>query len=137
MKEGKSEAISAGDEMHSTDLDTAVTAWPSDPAAWPAIGPDDVRTGLEAERLRLVDVREPGAYEAGHIPSAANVPFELLEQRIGAIPRDRAIVLVSDDGTLSSRARARLAELGLPGALTVEGGTRAWAARGYPVQTAA
>lgn len=67
----------------------------------------------EARRLvqagaRLVDVRTPAEFAAGHIPGAVNIPVQELEQRMGELePKSAALVLYCRSGNRSGRA-ARL-----------------------------
>ncbi len=41
----------------------------------------------------VIDVREPGEYEAGHLKNAVNVPLSQLRERMGEIPKDRPVYL--------------------------------------------
>ena len=40
----------------------------------------------------VVDVRDAGAYAAGHIPGALHIPVDDLVQRMAEIPKDRPVV---------------------------------------------
>jgi rhodanese-related sulfurtransferase len=56
---------------------------------------DEVRQRLErGEPIALVDVRNPKAWAESDskLPGAIRVPLEELEQRVGEIPRDRAVI---------------------------------------------
>jgi phage shock protein E len=72
----------------------------------------------EARRLveggaRLVDVRTPEEFAAGHISGAINIPVEDLDRRLGDIePKDRAIVLYCRSGNRSGRAARMLRSAG-------------------------
>ena len=41
----------------------------------------------------IVDVREPGEFEAGHLNGAHNVPLSQLRERMDEIPRDVPVYL--------------------------------------------
>ena len=72
-------------------------------------------TGSDARRLveagaRLVDVRTPEEFAAGHIPGAVNIPVQELDRRIGELePKENTVVVYCRSGNRSGRA-ARLLE---------------------------
>jgi len=54
----------------------------------PTMAADEVRLFLEEhdpEEYNLVDVRQPGEYEAGHIPGTKFIPLGELEDRLGEL----------------------------------------------------
>lgn len=53
---------------------------------------DEVR-GLVESGAYIVDVREPGEFEAGHLNGAHNVPLSQLRERMDEIPRDVPVYL--------------------------------------------
>lgn len=53
---------------------------------------DQVR-GLVESGAYIVDVREPGEYEAGHLKNAVNIPLTQFRSRISEIPRDIPVYL--------------------------------------------
>jgi len=64
--------------------------------------------GLVQAGARLVDVRTPGEFAAGHIPGAVNIPVGELNARMSELdPRDVAVVVYCRSGQRSSSA-ARL-----------------------------
>lgn len=77
----------------------------------------DVR-GAEARQLvqtgaRLVDVRTPGEFAAGHIEGAINIPVQELEGRLNELqPKDRAVVLYCRSGHRSGNAARMLKSAG-------------------------
>jgi rhodanese-related sulfurtransferase len=88
----------------------------------------------------IVDVREPDAFARGHIPGAVNMPLGTLftqdaEGRYGFenIGKDKDVVFYTEEGDLASRFLAemmrRTREYYSVGHL--EGGLKAWLARGY------
>ena len=97
------------------------------------IGPE------EADRLirsgaALLDVREPAEWRAGHAPGARHIPLGELEGRLGELPSDETVVVVCRSGGRSARATSVLTRSGIQ-ALNLDGGMRAWASAGRPVQT--
>jgi phage shock protein E len=79
-------------------------------AGYFALKPRGDLTGSEARRMvqagaRLVDVRTPGEFAAGHIDGAINVPLQELEGRLQELgPKREAIVLYCRSGNRSNSA---------------------------------
>jgi rhodanese-related sulfurtransferase len=62
---------------------------------------------------RLIDVRTPAEFAAGHIPGALNIPLQELEQRMGELePKQAPIVLYCRSGNRSSSAARALKAAG-------------------------
>ncbi|MBS2028134.1 MAG: rhodanese-like domain-containing protein [Deltaproteobacteria bacterium] len=62
---------------------------------------------------KLVDVRTPSEFQAGHIPGAVNVPLQELGSRAGSLgEKTRPVVLYCASGARSAMARSRLKGLG-------------------------
>ena len=85
--------------------------------------------------LTVIDVRSPGEYAGGHIPGAHNIPLDRLQK---ALPELRAaaergeLAVVCASGARSQTACDQLAAAGVP-AITLAGGTNAWAQEGRPL----
>jgi rhodanese-related sulfurtransferase len=86
----------------------------------------------------LVDVRESGEWDAGHIPGAKHVPRGHLESRVeGAVGADRSqrIVVYCASGQRSALAAHTLKELlGYDNVASMTGGITLWKDRGYKVE---
>lgn len=52
----------------------------------------ELRNGLEKSEITLIDVRPRDEYEAGHLPSAINIPIEKLDSLFDSMPKDKEIV---------------------------------------------
>ncbi|HSF06139.1 MAG TPA: rhodanese-like domain-containing protein [Methylomirabilota bacterium] len=83
----------------------------------------------------VLDVRERGAYERGHIFRATSLPRRLLELRVPALVTapHTPIVLYDDDGRLSALARTTLGAMGYRDARVLAGGLHGWREAGRPV----
>jgi phage shock protein E len=58
---------------------------------------------------RLVDVRSPDEFAAGHIPGAINIPVQQLEARMHELePKDGTVVLYCRSGRRSGDAARKL-----------------------------
>lgn len=125
-------------------------------AAQPLLTPEQLQPLLQQAEVRLIDIRDPKAFESGHIASAVNAPYgkwrgpatnpgELpdlpklvtLVQSLGLTPATHAVVISSGADTTDFGAMARvywtLKSLGLKELSIVNGGMKAWEAAGKPV----
>ncbi len=82
----------------------------------------------------LLDVREDDEWTAGHAPDAVFMPMGSVPQRVGELPRDRAIVVICRSGNRSERVAEYLVAQGFA-AINVYGGMKAWVASGHDVVT--
>lgn len=82
----------------------------------------------------FVDVRSAEEYAAGHIPGALNIPLDRLAFSLDDLPEHGQVITVCSMGNRSLRGAEKLARLERA-ALSLRGGTKAWAAAGYPVET--
>jgi molybdopterin/thiamine biosynthesis adenylyltransferase/rhodanese-related sulfurtransferase len=85
----------------------------------------------------LIDVRESGEWDAGHLPGAKHVPRGYLESRIEGVvsDRDRRIVVYCASGQRSALAANTLKELlGYDNVASMTGGITLWKDRGYAVE---
>ena len=83
----------------------------------------------------VLDLREKGAYERGHIFRATSLPRRLLEWRLPGLVTAPAtpIVIYDEDGRLAELAEPTLAELGYTDVRPLAGRLAAWRAAGRPV----
>jgi hydroxyacylglutathione hydrolase len=86
--------------------------------------------------LQIVDVRRPGEYVNGHVPSALNAPLASLDKSLGPLPlqKDKLTAVICAGGYRSSAAASLLQKQGFSKLLNVSGGTGAWITAGYPVE---
>lgn len=98
-----------------------------------------------AEGARVIDVREPAEYAAGHIRQAVNMPRGVLEMQLhqhpavagydDALQRMAAepIYLICRSGGRSALAAESLQRMGFTQVISVAGGMNAWEAEKYPL----
>lgn len=71
----------------------------------------------------LIDIRELGEYQRGHVPGAKNVPMQLLLGNPEAyLQKDKNYKIICQSGGRSSRACAMLSDMGYD-VTNVAGGT--------------
>jgi adenylyltransferase/sulfurtransferase len=77
---------------------------------------------------RLIDVREPAEFVAGHLHGSCNIPLGEIEQLGATLPRHDPVVFMCRSGVRSRRACALAGRAGLEQPLQLEGGLLAWKA---------
>lgn len=94
------------------------------------LSPDDLAAQLArgVPDLVVVDVRDPAAFAAGHIPGARNLPRGELEALVDDVLPDPVVRLVAccARGHAAPFALATLRELGFARSTALEGGVEAW-----------
>jgi glyoxylase-like metal-dependent hydrolase (beta-lactamase superfamily II)/rhodanese-related sulfurtransferase len=89
----------------------------------------------EQQDLQIVDVRQPGEYNSGHVPQALSAPLAHLEEQISQLDPSRPTAVICAGGYRSSAATGILARHGFKKLFNVVGGTSGWINAGYPVET--
>ncbi|ACN14176.1 rhodanese-like domain protein [Desulforapulum autotrophicum HRM2] len=92
--------------------------------------PDEARAFLNhrpVDQVTLVDVRQPGEYQAGHIPGARLIPLPELVDRLDDIPRNFPVIVYCSSGP-RSRAACQLMTLddSFGEIINLTGGFNAW-----------
>ena len=116
-------------------------------AAVQSLSPSEVKERLDRGEVNLVvDVREPGEWEKGHVPDAVNMPRGLLELKADdASPvadptlsgkRDAQIVVycTKAPGARSLFAAQTLARMGFTNVYAMSAGLDGWQEAGLPVE---
>lgn len=84
----------------------------------------------------VLDVREPGEYEAGHLLNAKLIPLGKLKERVGELEKykDQPIVVVCRSGNRSGTACFILGKQGFVQAYNLSGGVQAWQKASLPLE---
>ena len=92
---------------------------------------------LEAKEPHLlVDVREDNEFAAGHATGAVHLGKGIIERDIEAKVPDKSarLVLYCGGGFRSALAADNLQKMGYTGAISLDGGWKAWQQAGLPVE---
>lgn len=84
----------------------------------------------------FLDCREPKEFKSGHIPGAMNIPRGLLEFKIGKkiSDKNKEIVIYCKKGGRGCLAAFNLVRMGYKNVKNLDGGWKAWAKSGNPVE---
>lgn len=88
-----------------------------------------------AEAPFVLDVRAPEEFVTGHVPGAANIPYDQVAARLAEVPKDKDVVLYCRSGRRAALAAEVLAANGYTRLKYLEGDMPAWIAQGRPVET--
>ena len=94
--------------------------------------PAEVKAGLDANRILLIDVREPAEFGAERITGALNVPLSSLDPAALPDAGAKTIVLQCAGGKRSAMAVDRCRKAGQAVETHLAGGLAAWKASGLP-----
>ena len=83
--------------------------------------------------IRVLDVREEAEFKTGHLPGAVNIPVKRLPDRVARLKHDKPYAVICASGSRSRGATDFLIDQGFEGAVSVRGGTGAWARSGRPL----
>jgi NADPH-dependent 2,4-dienoyl-CoA reductase/sulfur reductase-like enzyme/rhodanese-related sulfurtransferase len=80
------------------------------------------------ENAFLLDVRTSSEFEAGHIPTAINIPVDNIRDRMQELPLDRAIYIYCEAGLRGYLAQRILRQTGFEQVANLSGGYLSWKA---------
>jgi glyoxylase-like metal-dependent hydrolase (beta-lactamase superfamily II)/rhodanese-related sulfurtransferase len=80
----------------------------------------------EGSAGRVLDVRRPVEWQAGHIPQATHAPLNTLAQTAATLPKDQPVAAICAGGFRSSIATSILEQQGFTKVTNVVGGMAAW-----------
>jgi len=84
----------------------------------------------------VLDVREPGEYDAGHVLNSKLIPLGKLKERIGELEKykDQPVVVVCRSGNRSGTACFILGKQGFGQVYNLAGGVQAWQKANLPLE---
>lgn len=87
----------------------------------------------------VLDVREDGEYQAGHVLNSKLIPLGKLSGRVGELEKykDRPIVVFCRSGSRSATACVALGKQGFAQVYNLAGGILAWQKANLPLEKAA
>ena len=101
-----------------------------------SISVSDAKALFDKGGVTFLDCRTSKEFKSGHIPGAVNIPRGLLEFKIAKkIPDKNAqIIMYCKSGGRASLATQSINRMGYKNAKNMDGGWKAWAKAGHPVE---
>jgi phage shock protein E len=102
-----------------------------------SVSPTEAATLIAQPGVRLLDVRTPEEYAAGHIEGAQQLDWNApgFAAGLAALDKSASWVVYCHSGNRSGQATALMAQEGFTDVNDVAGGIAAWETAGLPVQT--
>ena len=88
---------------------------------------------INREDALVVDVRDQGEYESGHILGARSIPLARIESS-DLKRKDKPVIVYCESGDRASKAAALLRKKGFDKVVLLNGGLGAWKQAGLPVE---
>ena len=130
-------ALSRVGERNVAEVERVMAAYFRARDALEPVSRDELTDRLRDGLVTVLDVRPETEFRLGHLPSALNIPWPELEQRLGELPQDREVVaycrgpycVLSFEAVAALRARGYTVH-------RLEDGFPEWKAAGLPVEAA-
>ena len=115
-----------------------VASFIRDAAGGRRLGPREAVRLINDRDARVVDLREKGDWDKGHIVGALHLPYGKLKGAVDEALADktRPVLLCCNSGTVASRAQADLAAAGYAEVYVLKGGIMAWQGESLPLERA-
>jgi hydroxyacylglutathione hydrolase len=135
LEEVVAESLLVGHENFAGWLEGGIDAWSAVCLPLQATAELDPEAANDAigEGAQVLDVREPGEFEAGHVEGALHVPLGSLPEQLGRVPRGRPLLTYCGIGERSATAASLLERAGFGPLMSLAGGFQAWKKRGERV----
>ena len=92
------------------------------------IAPQKVQEMLEESSINVVDIRDPGSYSTGHIPTALSISDNNVQEFIDSADKEKPLVVCCYHGISSQGAAEYFSENGFNEVYSMTGGYSAWPA---------
>lgn len=99
------------------------------------LNPNQATLLINREDAQVVDVRDPAAYNNGHLQGARNIPVAKIAESAAQIEKlkGKPLIVCCDTGIRSGKAAAEFEKLGVERVYNLDGGVQAWASAGLPL----
>ncbi|MFC0521999.1 rhodanese-like domain-containing protein [Pontibacillus salicampi] len=94
--------------------------------------PTEIADNIANKEVNLLDVRNQGEWDSGHIPQAKHIMLGYLEERINEVPTDKPVVLQCQSGGRSAMATSILQANGIKDVINMQGGFGSWSKQELP-----
>lgn len=66
---------------------------------------------INCKNCIIIDLREKNYYDEGHVPGAINIPYEVLEEKIGLLDKSKEFIMYCERGGRSFIAAKRFGDM--------------------------
>ena len=101
------------------------------------LSPQELQQRVDANEMKVVDVREPWEYAKDHIPGSTLIPLgQMIARPVEALAgTTNHVAFVCEVGQRSGVAAELAAASGLGDVYNLEGGMQAWRGAGLPTES--
>lgn len=116
-------------------LSGGALAWPSVQRRGQKVSTLQATQLINQGKAAILDVREPAAFNGGHLRDAKNIPLKELSNRMGELDKfkSKSVIVVCQSGVQAGKAAAQLKKAGFADVASLDGGMSAWQAQGLPI----
>jgi rhodanese-related sulfurtransferase len=82
----------------------------------------------------IIDIRPDEQYREGTIANALNIPLDQLKSRAASLPKDKAVIVIDQDGRRAPTAANSLKKEGLEEVHYLTGGLMTWLKDNLPLK---
>lgn len=93
---------------------------------WKEISIQETRDKIESGNVTVIDIRDPGSYEATHIPDAIQLSGLTIEDFIAKTDKETPLIVYCYHGHSSQGAASFFVEKGFKEVYSMAGGFEAW-----------
>lgn len=90
------------------------------------ISVEEAKTLMAAQDVNVIDVRDPGSFDAGCIAGATHVADHNLQDFVAGTEKDKALLIYCFHGNSSQGAAGYFHEQGFVEVYSMDGGYEAW-----------
>ena len=84
----------------------------------------------EYSKMMIIDARDAAQFAKEHIPGAVNIEWRQVLAKSSSIPKDKAVLIYCNTGSLSAQAGFALGVSGWENVKILQGGYAEWKAKG-------
>lgn len=84
--------LQAVSQKHLSEVNEVLDRFKSHTTEFEPLGMDELIRRAEAGEVLVIDVRPPGEFASGHLPTAQNIPLLQLATRLTELPTDKPVV---------------------------------------------
>ena len=90
------------------------------------LDPHKAQEMVEEGSVNVIDIRDPGSYSAGHIPSAVSLNDTNVKEYIESADKEKPLIVYCYHGISSRGAAEYLSQNGFKKVYSMTGGLEAW-----------